>query len=190
LNVCLRTDLELKPKGTIMTIRNKLLASAIAFAFIGPAYAQDATKPAQPAETVTPPAVTDPNLKPTDGTVGTSGTTGAAETAPNAANQMFYMATGTAAPIHLSQVMGKAVYNSANENIGEIEEILMGQDGKVAAAVIGVGGFLGMGERKVAVAFPALKMVSDEAGAMKIMVTIDRPTLEAAPVYEPGKING
>lgn len=56
------------------------------------------------------------------------------------------------------------IYNDANEKIGEISEVLLDRDGKVEAVVIGVGGFLGLGERNVAVPFNALQWRTREEG--------------------------
>jgi hypothetical protein len=56
-----------------------------------------------------------------------------------------------------SKVVGLNVYNEKNEKIGSINDLLMEKSGKVNAAVIGVGGFLGMGEHLVAVSFDKLK---------------------------------
>ncbi len=56
-----------------------------------------------------------------------------------------------------SKVIGLNVYNDSNEKIGSINDLLMEKSGKISAAVIGVGGFLGMGEHLVAVSFDKLK---------------------------------
>jgi hypothetical protein len=56
-----------------------------------------------------------------------------------------------------SKVIGLNVYNDQNEKIGAIKELMLDKSGKIASAVIGVGGFLGMGERDVAVKFADLK---------------------------------
>ena len=56
-----------------------------------------------------------------------------------------------------SKVIGVNVYNANNENLGEINELLLDKSGKVQAVVIGVGGFLGMGERYVAIPFERLQ---------------------------------
>ena len=53
------------------------------------------------------------------------------------------------------------VYNEANENIGSINDLLMDKSGTVKIAVIGVGGFLGMGEHLVAVPYEKLKFVNE-----------------------------
>jgi sporulation protein YlmC with PRC-barrel domain len=59
----------------------------------------------------------------------------------------------------VSKLTGLAVHNPQNEKIGEIEELLIDQSGRVRAVVLGVGGFLGMGEHDVAVPFTELKWV-------------------------------
>ena len=56
-----------------------------------------------------------------------------------------------------SKVIGLNVYNEQNEKIGSIKELMLDKSGNIASAVIGVGGFLGMGERDVAVKFADLK---------------------------------
>ncbi len=60
-----------------------------------------------------------------------------------------------------SKLVGLNVYNDNNEKLGDINELLIDQSGKVQAVVIGVGGFLGMGEHNVAVAFDKLKFVNE-----------------------------
>src|SRR6476661_8981554 len=55
-----------------------------------------------------------------------------------------------------SKVIGLNVYNDQNEKIGSIKELMLDKSGNIASAVIGVGGFLGMGERDVAVKFADL----------------------------------
>jgi len=60
-----------------------------------------------------------------------------------------------------SKLMGLDVYNQNNEKLGDINEIILDQSGKVAAVVIGVGGFLGMGEHDIAVSMDKLKFVEE-----------------------------
>ena len=60
-----------------------------------------------------------------------------------------------------SKVVGLSVYNSKDENIGAINDLLMDKSGNVKIAVIGVGGFLGMGEHLVAVPFDKLKFATE-----------------------------
>lgn len=60
-----------------------------------------------------------------------------------------------------SKMAGVKIYNEANENIGSINDLLMDKSGAVKIAVIGVGGFLGMGEHLVAVPYEKLKFVNE-----------------------------
>jgi sporulation protein YlmC with PRC-barrel domain len=56
-----------------------------------------------------------------------------------------------------SKLMGLNVYNDANEKLGDINELIVDKEGKISAVVIGVGGFLGMGEHDIAVSMDKLK---------------------------------
>jgi len=58
-----------------------------------------------------------------------------------------------------SKMIGLNVYNQANEKLGDINEVLLDNNGKVQAVVVGVGGFLGMGEHDIAIAFDKIKFV-------------------------------
>jgi sporulation protein YlmC with PRC-barrel domain len=60
-----------------------------------------------------------------------------------------------------SKLMGLNVYNEANEKLGDINELLVDKSGKIEAVVIGIGGFLGMGEHNVAVSMNKLKFVEE-----------------------------
>ncbi|HEV7635055.1 MAG TPA: PRC-barrel domain-containing protein [Bradyrhizobium sp.] len=60
-----------------------------------------------------------------------------------------------------SKLVGLSVYNDANESIGSVYELLADKSGNVKAVVIGVGGFLGVGEHLVAVAFDKVKWVTE-----------------------------
>ncbi|APG09244.1 sporulation protein YlmC with PRC-barrel domain [Bradyrhizobium elkanii] len=60
-----------------------------------------------------------------------------------------------------SKMSGLKIYNDANENIGSINDLLMDKSGNIKIAVIGVGGFLGVGEHLVAVPYEKLKFVNE-----------------------------
>jgi sporulation protein YlmC with PRC-barrel domain len=60
-----------------------------------------------------------------------------------------------------SKVVGLYVYNNNNENIGSINDLMMEKNGSIKAVVIGVGGFLGVGEHLVAIPYDKIKF-SDE----------------------------
>src|SRR5258705_10055902 len=60
-----------------------------------------------------------------------------------------------------SKLVGLNVYNDSNESLGSINDLLTDKSGDIKAVVIGVGGFLGVGEHLVAVAFDKVKFVDD-----------------------------
>src|SRR3954466_2061356 len=77
-----------------------------------------------------------------------------------------------------SKLKGLDVYNNSNEKIGDIREVLLDQSGKAEAVVIGVGGFLGIGERDVALPFSEIKFVDQPRTAS---ATDTRPAGANAP---------
>ncbi|CAD7031541.1 photosystem reaction center subunit H [Pseudorhizobium endolithicum] len=58
----------------------------------------------------------------------------------------------------MSDLDGKAVFGADGENIGSISDVLVSQDGSVNAVIVGVGGFLGLGQKDVAVDIGALEL--------------------------------
>jgi sporulation protein YlmC with PRC-barrel domain len=80
----------------------------------------------------------------------------AATTAQTPANKMMLKGNWRA-----SKLMGLDVYNEANEKLGDVNELILDKTGKVTAVVIGVGGFLGMGEHDIAVSMDKLKFVEE-----------------------------
>jgi len=84
-----------------------------------------------------------------------------------------------------SQFIGESVTNQAGETIGDINDILFDQDGRIATAVIGVGGFLGLGEKNVAVAFSSLSITAAADGKRVVSVPLSKEHLKAAPEFKP-----
>ena len=58
-----------------------------------------------------------------------------------------------------SKMIGLNVFNNSNEKIGAISELIVDRSGKLQAAVVGAGGFLGLGERDVAVPYDQINWV-------------------------------
>jgi sporulation protein YlmC with PRC-barrel domain len=86
-----------------------------------------------------------------------------------------------------SELIGETVYTSNADNaesIGEVNDLLVGNDGNIDAALIGVGGFLGAGEKNVAVSFDDLKMSLDNDGDRVVVLETTREELESAPAFE------
>ena len=84
-----------------------------------------------------------------------------------------------------SQLLGQAVTNPAGENIGDINDLLFDGNGRIATAVIGVGGFLGLGEKNVAVQFDSLSILTPGDGKRTVTVSLSKEQLKAAPEFKP-----
>jgi hypothetical protein len=71
------------------------------------------------------------------------------------------------------------------DDIGEVNDVVLNWDGGIKAVVLGVGGFLGMGEKDVAVEISSLKKVreSDDANDWFLVVNSNKEALESAPAY-------
>jgi sporulation protein YlmC with PRC-barrel domain len=89
-------------------------------------------------------------------TSATSDKTGMSQGSGSSATEMSYKGDWRA-----SKVVGLNVYNAQNENVGSINDLLVDKGGNIKAAVISVGGFLGMGARLVAVPFDKMKFSSE-----------------------------
>ena len=75
-----------------------------------------------------------------------------------------------------SKLMGLDVYNENNEKLGDVNEIILDKSGKVTAIVIGVGGFLGMGEHDIAVSMDKLKFVEEPVRTSSTTATTTKET--------------
>ena len=87
-----------------------------------------------------------------------------------------------------SSLIGSTVYSSANENIGDINDVVLAKDGKVLAVIIGVGGFLGLGEKDVAVQMDRLQFVKDESNNVKFTISASKEELEQAAAFDKTKL--
>jgi sporulation protein YlmC with PRC-barrel domain len=82
-----------------------------------------------------------------------------------------------------SDVYNSAVYDPAQRKIGNVTDLVIDDHGMVTSAVIGVGGFLGAGEKEVAVPFADLKVASKD-GKSWLVLDRSKQDLEKAPSYD------
>ena len=83
-------------------------------------------------------------------------TTDRADMKPAAASDSSFQGTWRA-----SKVVGLSVYNDNNESLGSINDLLTDKEGNIKGVVLGVGGFLGVGEHLVAIPFDKIKFVTE-----------------------------
>lgn len=82
-----------------------------------------------------------------------------------------------------NQILGKLVYNEQDEKVGQVDDIIVAPDKAISYAILGVGGFLGMGERNVVIPFTQLK--ADDGKFMLRGATKD--ALTALPAFDYAK---
>jgi sporulation protein YlmC with PRC-barrel domain len=123
---------------------------------------------------------TTPGAGSSTGTSSGTGTTTGTTSTPSATDTTTGRTTGATAPrgaagtvtyyqhqssdMRASRLIGQRVDNMQGENIGDINDLVVGPDGQIRAVVIGVGGFLGLGEREVAVPMNSLQMTAQSSG--------------------------
>ena len=130
---------------------------------------------------------------------------GAPTFAQDAATTGMFRPSANAMDLRASNFIGMRVYASDAaidadaydgaqdgwNDIGEVNDVILSRDGKVDAVLVDIGGFLGMGERQVAVGMEALRFVQDSATADNeadffLVMTATRGDLEGAPAYTMG----
>ena len=79
--------------------------------------------------------------------------------------------------------LGAYVQDVSGQRVGDINDLVFDRTGRITTVVLGVGGFLGIGEKTVAVPFKELAFSVDKDGARIIAVTVGKDTLMQAPAF-------
>lgn len=164
-------------------IRTLLATTAIATLLTAGVIAQDATTPADPNAPATE-APAAPETAPADTTTTTT-TTETTVTAPASILATGY--TVTDKDNLATEIIGKQVYSSEAadaENIGNVNNLVIGDNGQIAAVVIGVGGFLGIGEKNVAVNYSELQWVVADDNTERFVLPTTKEALQSAPDFK------
>lgn len=83
-----------------------------------------------------------------------------------------------------STLIGQTVVNADNDHVGEITDIVTNENGEVVAVLVGVGGFLGIGQKDVAVRYGDLTFNRDEAQNVTVVTPLTSEMLASAPEYK------
>ena len=107
---------------------------------------------------------------------------GAATVAPAAQDSAQFQNSVPADTLPISNYYNQAVYDNKDNKIGDVKDILVDKDGRMAAVILGVGGLLGVGAKDVAVPFSALKL-AEKNGDRYLVINTTKEALEQAPGY-------
>jgi sporulation protein YlmC with PRC-barrel domain len=145
-----------------------------------------APAPAEPAVAANPvpadqPAATDSAAAP-----ATDSAAPATDATTTAAIDKTTLTEIPSGELKAEELIGTKVYGANDEHIGEISDIILSQDGKVDSFVLDVGGFLGMGEKPVAIGFDKLAFMTDKDGNKYLYTKFTKEQLEAQPAYDKG----
>lgn len=91
---------------------------------------------------------------------------------------------GSLAGMAGSQLVDKTIYAADNSNIGEVADVVMGPNSKVTAVLVDVGGFLGIGERRVSIPIDKLRLEGD-----RLKSDFTKEQINAMPEYNKGQQN-
>ena len=86
--------------------------------------------------------------------------------------------------IRATQMDGATVYDAQGKSIGDIKDIILDKQGKVAAVVLDVGSFLGMGGKHVAISMNDMKIDFDNNNKPKFSVDMTKDQLKAAQAFD------
>jgi sporulation protein YlmC with PRC-barrel domain len=173
-------------------LKKLMLSTALTGLMIGAAVAEGTppapSSPSPPAAQSSPPAATPEAKSPDMAKPAPSGS--ATAPSPSGASSAKFVNSQKSDQFLASSFKGTDVIGNDNEKIGDVSDILFDKNGKIEAYVVGVGGFLGIGAKDVALAPSAFQVVpgdksKNESDKLKISMTKDE--LKQASNFEPYK---
>ena len=152
-----------------------LMATVAGFALAVPAAAQDKTPPLEPEQEVQ-------QLEKGKGALPADEEVAAEEEAAPPADMQFIEVQEEAQFLANDEVIGKNVVNVMDEEVGTIADLVMDQEQKLVGVVLSVGGFLGIGEKWVAVSVDQIDFPTRDQPA-RLLVTVTEEQLKNAPDF-------
>ena len=116
-----------------------------------------------------------------------TGAAAAINAAPMAGAGEGFVTEQGADEILADELSDAEVVTGDDKNIGEVEDILIGSDHRIRALVVEVGGFLGMGQKEVAVSFDRFQQSRGEDGKLRLKLQATVDELKAAQTFVPRK---
>lgn len=94
-----------------------------------------------------------------------------------------FLDSAPASGLQASNLIGASVKSTADDDVGSVSDLIIDENGQVVAVVVGVGGFLGMGERDVAIGWDDVTR-SGASDEVELRIDVTRESLRAAPEYK------
>lgn len=91
--------------------------------------------------------------------------------------------------IRASEMNGATVYDAQNQKVGDVKDIILDRDGKVASVVLDVGAFLGMGGKYVALPMTDVKVTEDKNNKQRFTVDMTKDQLKSAQAFDLNRTN-
>jgi hypothetical protein len=108
---------------------------------------------------------------------------GPAARAPALSSTPAYLAKVSPDWVSIGTYYNRDVYNRAGEKLGTVNDFFIGPDGSIVASVLGVGGFLGIGEKEIAVPFAA-SQVARKDNSWHFVIDAAKEALQSAPAFQ------
>src|ERR1041384_6881383 len=155
-------------------LKKFMAVAAVSGLALTSAMAQTSTPPSTPS---TPPAATTtPSTSPTASTTAPSTKSGAAHFVQKQGSDQWLF----------SKFKGTDVIGTDDKKIGDVSDVLFDKDKKILAYIVGVGGFLGIGSKDVAIDPASFQMVpGKDQNDFKLRLAMTKDELKAAPAFEP-----
>ena len=150
-------------------LKTYLTAAAVAAALATPAFAQNppssSAPPTPPSQSQDKPAADKP--------------------AASSQQEPGFMQSQSAEEWRSSKLVGTSVYGPDEKSIGKIDDLIIDNDGSIKAVVVGVGGFLGVGQKDVAMPFKSIKVTRKQNSSSidKVTVNYTKDQLNGAPNF-------
>jgi len=111
--------------------------------------------------------------------------TGEAKQTDRLADPTLFVREQEAAETIASALIGQPLYNQQADRLGDISDLVFSEDGALKAVIVGVGGFLGIGEKKVAIRYDGITTTRQpESDEMLLVINATSDDLQAAPEFE------
>jgi hypothetical protein len=170
-----------------------LASAAVLLLFVSAgALAQPPPETPQPppsASEAAKPEAAPPAPPPSEATQPGQASPEAAQPSPSAPKGTETMTAEPGEAVSVTEYYKQNVYDKSDNSIGEVSDVLLGKDGHVAAVIVSVGGFLGLGTKYVSVPFNALRVTEKDSRRYLVMDTT-KDALMSAPGYQYDKTKG